>query len=184
MLVASVMFDPFCVMAMLLPAVNVAVPPGATLVTEVPLAVPVPVWAVVTFQPLFATALTALSWFMSTASVPLTPGAMLVTVRPPPLMPPVVRLGPLPPLVVTPVAVMVVPLAAGPTVTLLATLTLGARLKVTLLLAVVLLTAMLPSVLFRSTLVPVALFGPTLVALAPCALTFQPAPAIALTAFS
>ena len=59
MLVASVMFEPFCVMATLLPAVNVAVPPGATLVTEVPLAVPVPVWAVVTFQPLLATVLTA-----------------------------------------------------------------------------------------------------------------------------
>ena len=59
MLVASVMFAPFCVMATLLPAVNVAVAPGATLVTVVPAAVPVPLCAVVTFQPLLATVLTA-----------------------------------------------------------------------------------------------------------------------------
>lgn len=100
------------------------------------------------------------------------------------LIPVTVRLGPAPPLVVTPVAVMLVPLAAGPTVTLPATLTLFARLKLTLLLVVDLLTTMLPSVLFRSTVLPVALFGPTLVALAPCALTFQPAPAAAFTAFN
>ena len=82
-------------------------------------------------------------------------------------MPVVVRLGPVPPLVVTPLDVMVVPLADGPTVTLLATLTLFARLKLTLLLVDDLLTTILPSVLFRSTLLPVVLFGPTLVALAP-----------------
>ena len=50
-LTATAMLPPVCVVMMLLPAVIVAVLPGAMFCTEAPLATPVPVAAVVTFTP-------------------------------------------------------------------------------------------------------------------------------------
>jgi hypothetical protein len=105
-LVAMVRLVPFCVMAMLLPAVVVTVAPGATLATLVPETVPVPLAAVVVFQPALATALTAFSWFTFVASVPATPGATFVMTVLPALMPAVVTLGP--PVMVKPALLTVV----------------------------------------------------------------------------
>src|SRR5690348_4994012 len=63
---------PLCVSMMLLPAVNVAVPPGATFATLVPLATPVPVAAVVTLKPFVAIAATLSTLVFNCVSAPPT----------------------------------------------------------------------------------------------------------------
>ena len=170
-LVAICTSVPFCVMAMLLPAVNLAVPPLATCVTEVPVAVPVPVAAVVTLMPWLAVVATASSWPLLTASVAATPAPTFVMALLPALIPVTKTLGP--PMMVRPlVSIFVLPVVTD------VTLRLDATSTVTLVPACVITTLLEPAL--KSTVAP----GATLVAAPPFVDRFQPAPATPFKAVS